>query len=109
MESFEPKPHGDSISAESMLDPLRAVIDPELGIDIVSLGLVYEAQSIDDTLRVRMTMTTPTCPLSTMLRDQAGAALKRAFPHMEIDVALVWDPPWSPDRMSDEAKRTLGW
>lgn len=94
-----------------VLDVLRSVMDPELGVNIVDLGLVYGAAvtPVGDLL-VEMTMTTPVCPLSHYLRRQVHQALSRAFPEMErIKVQLVWDPPWHPSMMSAEARRQLGW
>ena len=91
-------------------DALREVIDPELGINVVDLGLVYRIEAEPDRLSVAMTMTTPACPLGEHLAAQAEAAIRLAAPQIaEVQVRLVWDPPWSPDLMSPDAKRRLGW
>ena len=91
-------------------DALREVIDPELGINVVDLGLVYRIEAEPDRLSVAMTMTTPACPLGEHLAAQAEAAVRRAAPQVaEVQVRLVWEPPWSPDLMSPDAKRRLGW
>ena len=91
-------------------DALREVIDPELGINVVDLGLVYRIDAEPDRLSVAMTMTTRACPLGEHLAAQAEAAIRRAAPQIaEVQVRLVWDPPWSPDLMSPDAKRRLGW
>lgn len=89
---------------------LSTIIDPELGLNIVDLGLVYRAHFTAEGIVVRFTMTSPACPVSeTMLRD-VRAALREKFPDAcAIDVALTWDPPWSPSRMSDAARWRLGW
>lgn len=94
-----------------ILEALRSVIDPELGVNIVDLGLVYGAAVMPaGELLVQMTMTTPVCPLSAYLTRQVRHVLRRAFPEVErIDVQLVWDPPWHPSMMSAEARRQLGW
>jgi metal-sulfur cluster biosynthetic enzyme len=95
---------------ERVLQELRDVIDPEVGINIVDLGLVYEATREEGRVRVRMTMTTPACPLGSYLTESVDAALRRGFPDAEaIQVELVWDPPWSPDLLTPEARRQLGW
>jgi metal-sulfur cluster biosynthetic enzyme len=101
----------DVIVPESWVrDALRKVLDPEVGIDIVELGLVYEIETTPGHVRVDMTMTTPSCPSGPQLRDEAAHAIKMALPEArEIDVRLVWDPPWTPDRMSASAKKRLGW
>ena len=96
---------------QRILDALRAVIDPELGVNVVDLGLVYSAVALPNgDIAVQMTMTTPLCPLSAHLRAEAQSALRRAFPDVRvIDVQIVWEPPWDPSMMSDRARRALGW
>jgi metal-sulfur cluster biosynthetic enzyme len=92
-----------------ILQALRTVNDPELGINIVDLGLVYRAELRPEGIAVAMTMSTPTCPLSELMLEEARKALVARFPDARaIDVELVWDPPWSPDRMSAAARRQLG-
>lgn len=91
-------------------DLLREVIDPELGINIVDLGLVYDARVEDGVATVRMTMTTPACPLGPYLDDAVHASLTGAPGVTDVAVDFVWEPPWDPDTMmSDEAKAALGW
>lgn len=88
---------------------LRTVIDPELGIDIVSLGLVYEAIRQGEVACVKMTMTSPACPLSEMMIHDAKAAVTALVPGVrQVEVELVFEPRWTPERMSDEARRQLG-
>ncbi len=95
---------------ERVWEALREVVDPELGINIVDLGLVYDVALQDRTLRVAVTMTTPACPLhSTVLEAIEYVVRKRLLEIRDVDVRLVWDPPWHPEMMSDEAKRQLGW
>ncbi len=94
---------------DDILSALKAVVDPELGINIVDLGLVYRAERIGDVVAVRMTMTTPSCPLGEMLLEEVRAALHEKFPQAaEVSVELVWDPPWSSDLMSLAARQQLG-
>lgn len=97
-------------SREAVLHALKGVIDPELGLDVVSLGLVYGVEvGPGGLVRVDLTMTTPACPLSEDILEQAYAALGEV-PGVEApDVQLVWEPRWTPDRMSDEARQHLGW
>ena len=91
-----------------ILRALKKVHDPELGINIVDLGLVYLAERTREGIMVEMTMTTPTCPIGEMLVMHAEAALRRHFADVEkIHVHLIWDPPWSPDMMTDEGRRAL--
>jgi metal-sulfur cluster biosynthetic enzyme len=94
---------------EAILLALKRVVDPELGINVVDLGLVYHAAQVADGIDVALTMTTPSCPLGEMIVDEARMALHDQFPEAEnIRVELVWDPPWSPGRLSEDARRQLG-
>lgn len=96
------------ISVEQVTDVLRQVLDPELGINIVDLGLIYEVQvRRDRVVYVRMTLTTPGCPL----HDTIIGGVKRAIQEqcqITVEVDLVWEPAWTPERMSHHAKEMLG-
>lgn len=95
------------MTVETIYEALREVIDPELGLDVVSLGLVYDVALDGHHARVTMTMTTPACPLGEQIVSDAYERLvARGF---EPEVVLTFDPPWSPERMSDDAKEMLGW
>lgn len=92
-----------------VLRALRVVIDPELGIDVVSLGLVYAAERDGERARVVMTMTTPACPLGEVIVEDARAAVEAMVPGVRhVAVELVFEPPWTPKRMSPEAREQLG-
>lgn len=88
---------------------LRQVYDPEVGINVVDLGLIYGVTQRDGCVTVEMTLTTPGCPL----HDTIGQAVRRALAlvpgvaHTEVE--LVWDPPWTPLMISDAGQRELGW
>ncbi len=98
-----------SVNDDEVLQALRGVYDPEIGINIVDLGLVYRAEREPDGIAVAISLTTPSCPLGEMLIEEAREALQARFPTVpSICVELVWDPPWSPDRMSEAARRQLG-
>lgn len=89
-------------------EALRGVIDPELGVNIVDLGLVYGVEIENDLVRVRMTMTSPACPLGDYLKELVDASVRgRVAGVRRVDVELVWSPEWTPDRMSDEARQQL--
>jgi len=95
---------------EEVLLNLRNVMDPEVGMNIVDLGLVYGVSITDNSLVVDLTMTTPTCPMSEMIQDDARQVLKALVPDdAEIILNLVWEPPWAPDLMSGYARRHFGW
>ncbi len=95
-----------------IMQALKAVYDPELGISIVDLGLVYGVQALEDDKKVviDMTLTTPACPLGPMIQTQAHAVLTTSFPQIkDVDMNLVWTPRWDPRTMaSEEAKVELG-
>ena len=89
---------------------LSGVYDPELGLDIVSLGLVYGIEEEEDEIVVTMTLTTPGCPVSESLPEEAAVAVADTFGPLgrKSRVSVVWDPPWSIERISDEAASRLG-
>jgi metal-sulfur cluster biosynthetic enzyme len=93
-------------------DALRLVQDPEAGMNIVDLGLVYgiDAPDAEGGVTVRLTMTSAACPMADLIIDQVHDALEGAFgSDVPLTVELVWDPPWTPDRMSDLAREQFGW
>lgn len=93
---------------EAVLEILKAVDDPEIGVDIVNLGLVYEASRDDRGVTVAMTATSRLCPLGEHMRKEAAERLAAAFPDaLAIDVELVWSPAWTPERMSATARQRL--
>ncbi len=98
------------ISADIILEELRDVEDPELGISIVELGLIYGIEVQEGTVNVKMTLTSPGCPIGPMLQTAVHGAVKRVYPDVQdIKVDLVWNPPWDPYTMaSEEAKDMLG-
>jgi metal-sulfur cluster biosynthetic enzyme len=94
----------------ALLDALREVVDPELMINVVDLGLVYEIDHDPETKKVRvdMTLTSPACPAGPQIIQQARMALERLQDVNEAEIRLVMSPPWSPERMTDEARDQLG-
>jgi metal-sulfur cluster biosynthetic enzyme len=98
-----------SVEPETILSALTEVYDPELGIDVVNLGLVYALQIVGGDVAVTMTLTTPGCPMHGSISDEVERRLERLEGITSVDVNLVWDPPWVPEVMTDVAKRQLGW
>ena len=97
-------------TSNDVLDALRHVIDPEIGINVVDLGLVYEAEARDGHVRVRMTMTAPACPLGESISEEAGAANRQNVRGVRsVSVGLVREPAWRPSMMSNAARERLGW
>lgn len=98
-----------AVTYDDVITALKEVIDPELGINIVDLGLVYDAQVVNDYVLITMTMTTPACPLGSHLVDEATYAVEHLTEATSAAVQLVWQPAWDPMMMSNEAKQKLGW
>ena len=92
---------------EEIIEVLMKVDDPELGINIVDLGLVYDVLFEEKKVIVRMTLTTPACPLIGHLVSEIEDSIK-ALGYEEVLVDLVWEPPWNPEKMSERAKMMLG-
>lgn len=100
---------GGQISRATVADLLYQVIDPEIGVNIVDLGLVFGIAVGSDGIVITMTLTTPGCPLAGYIEDCIHRALW-GLPGVDgIKVDIVWDPPWGPELMSDQAKIELGW
>ncbi len=91
------------------MEALRRVEDPELGMDIVELGLVYDVEVEGPRVRVVHSLTSMGCPAGPMIQEDIDAVMRSTFPEVEeVEVELTWDPLWTPDRMSDDAKFILG-
>lgn len=100
----------EPLTSELVREQLREVLDPELGVNIVDLGLVYEiGVDADGQVLIEMTLTTPGCPLGGFLDDEIRACLTGLPQVRDVRVELVWEPPWAPESMSDVAKKELGW
>ncbi len=98
-----------AVDRETILEALKAVYDPEIPVDIVNLGLVYEINVDGGRVDVKMTTTAPGCPMGNYIAGQAERVLRRIDGVGEVHVAMVYDPPWSLDRVSEEGRRALGW
>ena len=95
--------------AESeLIDALKDVIDPELMVNIVDLGLVYHVEQKDRTVQCEMTLTSPACPAGPQLIANSKQAVGRMEGVRDVEVKLVMIPPWTPDRMTEDARDQLG-
>ena len=93
---------------EEVVEALRQVEDPELGMDIVELGLLYDVEVEGPKVKVIHTLTSMGCPVGPMIQENIDQ-IARSMPEVEdVEVELTWDPPWSPEKMSDDAKFILG-
>jgi len=106
---MEEAQEADSVLTEDQVfDALKQVFDPELGINIVDLGLVYEAQVADGHVDVKYSLTTMGCPIGPLIEAQMKAAVAELPGFKDMESELVFRPAWSPEMMSDEAKAALG-
>jgi len=101
------------IAEDKVREALKQVIDPELFVNIVDLGLIYEIKVQENDagksdVQVEMTMTSPACPAGPQLLGQSKDFVGRLEEVNEVDVRLVMDPPWTPDRMTEDARDQLG-
>jgi metal-sulfur cluster biosynthetic enzyme len=105
---FDVPVEDDGMPSEAALrEALKAVVDPEIGINIVDLGLVYDVEKDEGRVDVRMTLTTMGCPLTELIHQQCTLVLTRLPGVHQVEVDFVFSPPWSTDMMSDEAKEEL--
>jgi metal-sulfur cluster biosynthetic enzyme len=94
---------------DAVREALRQVIDPEVGVNILDLGLVYDVAVDGEGVAIALTMTSPACPLAEYLKDEIERSIRRTTRAGYVTIDLVWDPPWTPDRISTAARRQLGW
>jgi FeS assembly SUF system protein len=97
-------------TVDQVMEALKNCYDPEIPVNIVDLGLVYDVKIIDEkNVYVKMTLTAPGCPVGPFVAEQVREAVMTLVEGVEkVDVEIVFDPPWTPERMSDEAKALLG-
>lgn len=94
---------------EDIIDALKTIFDPEIPVNIYELGLIYEVEVTDDfEAHVKMTLTTPGCPVAQTFPGQVEQKVREVEGVSEANVELVWDPPWTQDRMSEAARLELG-
>lgn len=101
---------GDAALQAPIEAALRGVVDPEMSLDIVDLGLVYGVDAHPSGIRVRLTMTSAACPVAELIVEDTVKAIGDAVGgDVPVDVELVWDPAWTPERMSARAREAMGW
>ena len=94
---------------DQIMETLSRILDPEIGINIVDLGLVYNLILDEKTIKIIMTLTTPGCPMHSSISQGVENAVRRLDNSREVKVELVWAPKWTPDMMSENARRQLGY
>ncbi len=98
----------DQLTSEAVLETLKTVYDPEIPVNIVDLGLVYDVQVNEKDVYVQMTLTFPGCGMGPFIAQQAEWAIQDLEGVEEVEIELVFDPPWSPELISEEARSQLG-
>ena len=96
---------------DKMTQALKSVIDPEIGINIVDLGLVYQVQMQEEpskAILVTMTLTTPGCPMSSTITNGVRQILRAYYPEYEPEVELVWEPAWHPGQITEDGRTQMG-
>jgi metal-sulfur cluster biosynthetic enzyme len=107
-EATESAPNGEETTEQKVLEALKSVYDPELGINIVDLGLVYEVGVDEGKVHIEYTLTTMGCPIGPLIEQQMSEFVAQVPGVEEFSAEMVLRPPWSPEMMSDEAKAALG-
>lgn len=103
-----------NLTKQQILDQLKQVIDPEIGINIVDLGFIYTVETSPSKIHVKYTLTNPGCPLASLLETEMRLVLNQLTEdeqedEMQVVLEKVFAPPWSPEKMSSRAKQELGW
>lgn len=89
-------------------EKLKEIYDPEVGINIVDMGLIYSLDIADNKVEITMTLTSPGCPAGPQILSQVDSQVKTVDGIEDVDIKVVWSPPWSPDMLSEEARDQLG-
>jgi len=106
---FAPASDGPYAQRERQItEILKQIYDPEIPMNIVDLGLIYGLEWANDSVKLKMTLTAPGCPVAGIIAEEVKTAVEKVPEVKSVTVELVWDPPWSPERMSDFAKRQFG-
>ena len=99
---------GEIVTAEAIRETLKNVYDPEIPVNVVDLGLIYDIQVDEGNVFVQMTLTAPGCGMGPMIAQQAEWAVSEVEGVEDVEVEMTFDPPWSPDLISEDGKKLLG-
>jgi FeS assembly SUF system protein len=95
------------IKKSDVINALKECYDPEIPVNIVDLGLIYDVKINKNDVHIKMTLTTPGCPMHAFIIEDVKQKVKKIKGVKKVNVEIVWNPPWSPDRMSPRARRIL--
>ena len=93
--------------SEEVKQILKTVIDPEIELNIVDLGLIYGIQNDNANIDIEMTLSTPACPLGDVIVMNVIESIKQVYPNYEVNVNLSFDPPWNPEKISEDGKKMM--
>ncbi|MGD2072498.1 MAG: metal-sulfur cluster assembly factor [Candidatus Thorarchaeota archaeon] len=96
------------VTKDDVMNVLKQCYDPEIPVNVVDLGLIYGVDIVDDTVNIEMTLTAPGCPMHSLIARDVKQKVETLPDVSQANVQVVWDPPWTPDRLSEEAKKILG-
>ncbi len=97
----------NNLNKENIIEVLKSIFDPEIPVNIWDLGLIYDISISDSVINIKMTFTSPTCPMMEDLLQQVQDTVSSIAGGRNVNIELVWDPPWDLSRMSDEARLDL--
>ncbi len=101
-------PKTSTVTKEAVIEAMKDVFDPEIPVNVVDLGLVYDVEVHDSKVHVQMTLTAPGCGMGPMIAQQAEWRIAEVEGVQDVEVEMVFDPPWSPDRITEDGKKLLG-
>ena len=96
------------VKEKEIIEALKECYDPEIPVNVVDLGLIYETKIQGSKVHVKMTLTSPFCPMSSFVQSDIKSKLENIEGVDEAEVEIVWDPPWTPEKVSEAAKAQLG-
>jgi metal-sulfur cluster biosynthetic enzyme len=96
------------VTKEDVMKVLKECYDPEIGVSLLDLGLIYDVKVENDKVNIKMTLTTPGCPMHSYMVQDVQNKVKSIKGIQEVNIELVWDPPWTPDRISKSVRKQLG-
>lgn len=96
------------VTKQDVMRVLKKCYDPEIGVSLVDLGLIYDVQINKDKVNIKMTLTSPGCPMHSFMINDVEENVKKLKGVKDVKIELVWNPPWTPDRMSKEVRKKLG-
>ena len=104
---FKNEDSNNLISEEEVVKCIKTVMDPEIPVNLYDLGLIYSIKIKENNVAIKMTLTNPNCPVAGQMPENVGKSIQHLDGLKSIEVSLVWDPPWSKDLMSEDAKLAL--